>query len=105
MTEPSEAYELPAAAGHRLEVEPWYLPIGDEVEIFLAAFESKLPVLLKGPTGCGKTRFVEYVTWKLYRNTDSYRNHLETPLITVACHEDLTATDLVGRYLLTGDET
>ena len=105
MTEISQAYELPAATGHRLESEPWYLPIGDELEIFNAAFESKLPVLLKGPTGCGKTRFIEHVTWKLYRDTDSYRNHLDTPLITVACHEDLTATDLVGRYLLTGDET
>jgi nitric oxide reductase NorQ protein len=104
MTEISQAYELPAATGHRLESEPWYLPIGDELEIFNAAFESKLPVLLKGPTGCGKTRFIEHVTWKLYRDTDS-RNHLDTPLITVACHEDLTATDLVGRYLLTGDET
>ena len=105
MTESTQAYELPAATGHRLEEEPWYLPIGDEVEIFHAAYESKLPVLLKGPTGCGKTRFIEQATWKLYRDTDSYRNHLETPLITVACHEDLTATDLVGRYLLTGDET
>ena len=75
---------------------PWYLAIGDEVELFRAAFDARLPVLLKGPTGCGKTRFVEYMNWLLGN---------DRPLVTVACHEDLTATDLVGRYLLRGDET
>jgi len=74
--------------------EPWYLPIGDEAEVFRAAYAARLPVLLKGPTGCGKTRFVENMAWQLERE-----------LVTVACHEDLTATDLVGRYLLSGDET
>ncbi|MCS6884023.1 MAG: CbbQ/NirQ/NorQ/GpvN family protein [Acidobacteriota bacterium] len=74
--------------------EPFYLPVRDEVDIFLAAYKSKLPVMLKGPTGCGKTRFVEYMAWKL-----------ERPLITVACHEDLSATDLVGRFLLEGEQT
>jgi nitric oxide reductase NorQ protein len=74
--------------------EPWYLPIGDEAEVFQAAYAARLPVLLKGPTGCGKTRFVEHMAWQLERE-----------LVTVACHEDLTATDLVGRYLLSGDET
>jgi nitric oxide reductase NorQ protein len=74
--------------------EPWYLPIGDEAAVFQAAYAARLPVLLKGPTGCGKTRFVEHMAWQLERQ-----------LITVACHEDLTATDLVGRYLLAGDET
>jgi len=74
--------------------EPWYLPVGDEVEVFAAAYAARLPVLLKGPTGCGKTRFVEHMAWRLGHG-----------LITVACHEDLTATDLVGRYLLSGDET
>jgi nitric oxide reductase NorQ protein len=93
------------AAGHRLRAEPWYLPLGDEVEIFEAAYAARLPVLLKGPTGCGKTRFVEHMAWRLYRQADTERRSLETPLITVACHEDLTATDLVGRYLLSGDET
>ena len=97
----------PDVADHRLRSEPWYLPVGDEVEVFLAAYEERLPVLLKGPTGCGKTRFIEHMTWHLYRGerASEPRGRLETPLITVACHEDLTGTDLVGRYLLSGDET
>jgi nitric oxide reductase NorQ protein len=73
---------------------PYYLPIGNEVELFEAAYHAKLPVLLKGPTGCGKTRFVEFMGWKLKR-----------PLITVACNEDLSASDLVGRFLIKNDET
>ena len=77
---------------------PYYLPLSDEIEVFKAAYAAKLPVLLKGPTGCGKTRFVEHMTWHLNRSADP-------ALITIACHEDLTATDLVGRYLLQGDET
>jgi nitric oxide reductase NorQ protein len=81
---------------------PWYLPVGDEVEIFTAAYEARLPVLLKGPTGCGKTRFVEHMAWRLGHEA---RRGEGPGLITVACHEDLTATDLVGRYLLQGDET
>jgi len=85
--------------------EPWYLPIGDEVQMFEAAYQARLPLLLKGPTGCGKTRFVEHMAWRLFRHAESPRRAVETPLITVACHEDLTATDLVGRYLLAGDET
>ena len=84
------------------ETEPYYLPLADEVDIFRAAYSARLPVLLKGPTGCGKTRFVEHMTWRLYRET---ANPLEVPLVTVSCHEDLTATDMVGRYLLKGDET
>ena len=96
-----------AVTDHRLRVEPWYLEVGDEVGLFRAAYEERLPVLLKGPTGCGKTRFVEHMTWHLYRGKQAAepRSRLETPLITVACHEDLTGTDLVGRYLLAGDET
>ncbi len=90
---------------HRLTSEPWYLPLGDEVDLFGAAYAARLPVLLKGPTGCGKTRFVEHMAWRLYRQADSPRRALDTPLMTVACHEDLTATDLVGRHLLSGDET
>ncbi len=74
--------------------EPFYLPIRSEVELFEAAYHTKLPVMLKGPTGCGKTRFVEHMAWRMNR-----------PLITVACHEDLSATDLVGRFLLEGEET
>ncbi|XOV83260.1 MAG: CbbQ/NirQ/NorQ/GpvN family protein [bacterium] len=84
------------------DTEPYYLPLADEVEIFRAAYSARLPILLKGPTGCGKTRFVEHMTWRLYRET---ANQLDVPLVTVSCHEDLTATDMVGRYLLKGDET
>lgn len=94
-----------ATEDHRLEKEPWYLHVSDEIEIFEAAYAARLPILLKGPTGCGKTRFLEHMAWRIYRGSKSHRNLLETPLITVACHEDLTATDLVGRYLLSGDET
>ena len=68
---------------------PHYQPQGREVELFEAAYAARLPVMVKGPTGCGKSRFVEYMAWKLQR-----------PLITVACNEDMTASDLVGRYLL-----
>ncbi len=74
--------------------EPFYLPVKNEVKIFQQAFQLKLPIMLKGPTGCGKTRFLEHMAWKMDR-----------PLVTIACHEDLTASDLVGRYLLQGDET
>ena len=79
---------------HVITREPYYLPVGREVDLFEAAYKAKLPVMLKGPTGCGKTRFIEYMAYTLGR-----------PLITVACHEDLSATDLVGRFLLEGDET
>jgi nitric oxide reductase NorQ protein len=73
---------------------PFYLPVGREQQIFAAAFRQGMAVLLKGPTGCGKTRFVEAMAYELGR-----------PLITVACHDDLAASDLVGRYLLRGAET
>jgi nitric oxide reductase NorQ protein len=102
------APDLPAVEAYRLEHEPYYLPIADEVEVFLAAYEAHLPILLKGPTGCGKTRFVEYMAYQLYRRApyaSAQRVAVTNPLITVACHEDLSASDLVGRYLLTGDET
>jgi nitric oxide reductase NorQ protein len=93
--------------------EPFYLPIGDEVSLFTAAFEQQIPVLLKGPTGCGKTRFIEYMAWKLGRPLTVIKDATDggdekthgLPLVTVACHEDLTASDLVGRYLLEGDST
>lgn len=83
-----------AVEEYKVSNEPYYLPVGQEVELFGAAYAAKLPVMLKGPTGCGKTRFVEHMAHRLNR-----------PLITVACHEDLSATDLVGRFLLEGDET
>jgi nitric oxide reductase NorQ protein len=75
--------------------------------MFRAAYEERLPVLLKGPTGCGKTRFVEYMAYQLYRGelSSQEQRRLHQPLLTVACHEDLSATDLVGRFLLQGDET
>ena len=76
------------------EVRPYYVPIGNEEDVFKAAFRQGLSVLLKGPTGCGKTRFVEAMAYDLGR-----------PLITVACHDDLTTADLVGRFLLRGGET
>ena len=76
------------------EKEPYYEPVGDEIAVFEAAWRNGLPVLLKGPTGCGKTRFMEHMAWRLKR-----------PLITVSCHDDLTASDLVGRFLVKGGET
>jgi nitric oxide reductase NorQ protein len=85
---------------YRILKEPYYLPIGDEVQIFISAYNARLPVLLKGPTGSGKTRFVEYMTYFLGKEMG-----ISFPLITVACHEDLTGSDLVGRYLLKGEET
>jgi nitric oxide reductase NorQ protein len=69
--------------------EPYYRPIADEIELFEAAYAARMPMMLKGPTGCGKTRFMEYMAWRLKR-----------ALITVACNEDMTASDLVGRFLL-----
>lgn len=74
--------------------EPFYLSVRNEVQVFETAYKLKLPIMLKGPTGCGKTRFLEYMAWRLSR-----------PLITIACHEDLTASDLVGRFLLKNQET
>lgn len=91
-----------AAEEYRVESEPFYLPVGDEVRLFEAAFAQRIPVLLKGPTGCGKTRFVEYMSWKLGRGATPPRT---MPLVTISCHEDLTATDLVGRYLLSAQGT
>ena len=74
---------------YAIHAEPFYAPQGREVQLYEAAYAARLPVMVKGPTGCGKSRFVEYMAWKLGR-----------PLITVACNEDMTASDLVGRYLL-----
>lgn len=81
---------------------PFYLPIGDEIEIFRAAYECRLPVLLKGPTGCGKTRFVEHMAHLLMAGRSG---DMPETIVTVACHEDLTGSDLVGRYLIKGDDT
>jgi nitric oxide reductase NorQ protein len=93
-----------------IEEEPFYVPSSDEVEIFEAAYRQHVPVLLKGPTGTGKTRFVEYMAWRLGQPLTVVKDGVKAsangspaaavPLVTVACHEDLTASDLVGRYLL-----
>jgi nitric oxide reductase NorQ protein len=72
-----------------IKQEPYYRPVANEVAMYQAAYDARMPVMLKGPTGCGKSRFVEYMAWKLQK-----------PLITVACNEDMTASDLVGRFLL-----
>ena len=81
---------------------PFYLPTADEIELFRAAYDQRIPVLLKGPTGCGKTRFVEHMAWHIAREREQ---PVATPLVTVACHDDMTASDLVGRYLLSADGT
>jgi len=79
---------------YRVGQEPYYQPQKNEVALFEAAWRNRLPVMVKGPTGCGKSRFVEYMAWRLGK-----------PLITVACNEDMTASDLVGRYLLEANGT
>ena len=95
---PNDSRNLSPAEGivkqYRVDAEPYYRALGDEVQLFEAAYAVRMPMMLKGPTGCGKTRFVEYMAWKLNR-----------PLITLACNEDMTASDLVGRYLLDADGT
>ena len=87
----SEQFEIEQ---HRIHEQPFYQAQGREVTAFETAYRARMPVMVKGPTGCGKTRFVEYMAWKL-----------ERPLITVACNEDMTAADLVGRFLLDSDGT
>jgi nitric oxide reductase NorQ protein len=77
-----------------VQTEPFYSPQGNEIEIFEAAWNARIPVMLKGPTGSGKTRFIEHMCWRL-----------KLPLITVSCHEDMTGTDLLGRFLLEQDRT
>lgn len=90
MNQPPDA----ALEAFRIKQDPGYFPVGHELEVFQAAAEQGLPVLLKGPTGCGKTRFLRHMAHRLNR-----------PLITVACHEDLSGSDLVGRFLLKDGDT
>lgn len=78
---------------HLITAEPFYLPQGHELDVAKAAYLNRLPILLKGPTGCGKTRFMQKLAWELKR-----------PLITVSCHDDLSTSDLVGRFLIKGGE-
>ncbi len=79
---------------YTVKQQPYYEPVANEVDLYEAAYTVRMPMMLKGPTGCGKSRFVEYMAWKLGK-----------PLITVACNEDMTASDLVGRFLLDKDGT
>lgn len=79
---------------YKIHQKPFYQALADEVTLYEAAYAARLPVMVKGPTGCGKSRFIEYMAWKLNK-----------PLITVACNEDMTASDLVGRYLLDANGT
>ena len=91
----SSSAELSLQQGVRwLDGEPYYLATGNEVEVFTKCHERGLPVMLKGPTGCGKTRFIEHMAWRLAR-----------PIVTIACHDDLSASDLTGRFLIEGEET
>lgn len=92
MTQPASPSSNDGA--RHLREEPYYLAVGDEVRVFEQCHERRLAVMLKGPTGCGKTRFVEHMAWRLRR-----------PLVTVSCHDDLSASDLTGRYLVRGGET
>ncbi|MEF8793583.1 CbbQ/NirQ/NorQ/GpvN family protein [Thiohalorhabdus sp.] len=89
----STRYEIDAEQ-YRITEEPYYRPVSEEVGLYEAAYSARMPISLKGPTGCGKSRFVEHMAYKLGR-----------PLVTVACNEDMTASDLVGRYLLDVDGT
>ncbi|HSI23939.1 MAG TPA: CbbQ/NirQ/NorQ/GpvN family protein [Methylophilaceae bacterium] len=79
---------------YKIVKEPYYRAVAEEIALYEAAYSVRMPMMLKGPTGCGKTRFVEYMAWKLQK-----------PLITVACNEDMTASDLVGRFLLDANGT
>ena len=101
---------------YSVKEEPFYAPLSDEVAIFTAAYKQKIPVLLKGPTGVGKTRFIEYMAWRLSQPLNVVKSKTKKPgpsasgngmipLVTVACHEDLTASDLIGRYLLDANGT
>lgn len=79
---------------YKITKQPYYKPVSNEEQLYEAAYDARMPVMLKGPTGCGKSRFIEYMAWKLGK-----------PLITVACNEDMTASDLIGRFLLDADGT
>ncbi len=79
---------------YKIKSEPYYEAVGNELDLYTSAYEVRMPIMIKGPTGCGKSRFIEHMAWKLGK-----------PLITVACNEDMTASDLVGRFLLDKDGT
>ncbi|MEC7837638.1 MAG: CbbQ/NirQ/NorQ/GpvN family protein [Chloroflexota bacterium] len=98
----TQSYKEVNAEEYIVEKEPFFMATSDEIEVFEAAYNERVPILLKGPTGTGKTRFVEYMSWKINNNEKKAK---DIPLVTVACHEDLTASDLVGRYLLDASGT
>jgi nitric oxide reductase NorQ protein len=79
---------------YRVKQEPFYKSVGDEIALYEAAYNARMPMMLKGPTGCGKSRFVEHMAARLGK-----------PLITVACHDDTGAADLLGRWLIRGGDT
>ncbi len=91
---PGDAPDADPLAAYRIGEQPYYRPSGNEVALYRQAYRHRMPLMLKGPTGCGKTRFVEHMAWALGR-----------PLVTLACNEDMTAADLVGRYLLDANGT
>ena len=95
-----QTYKQQNIEDYVVENEPFYLPVADEVDLFRAAHAQRIPILLKGPTGTGKTRFVEYMSWRVNQDRINENRSDMSALVTVACHEDLTASDLVGRYLL-----
>jgi nitric oxide reductase NorQ protein len=88
------ADRLDPVAPYRIAREPYYRAVGEELALFESGYALRMPLMLKGPTGCGKSRFVEHMAWRLRR-----------PLVTVACNEDITAGDLVGRWLLDAQGT
>ena len=98
----TQSYKEVNAEEYIVAEEPFFMPTSDEIEVFQAAYNERVPILLKRPTGTGKTRFVEYMSWKINSNENKVK---DIPLVTVACHEDLTASDLVGRYLLDASGT
>jgi nitric oxide reductase NorQ protein len=109
MTQTYTGFTSTKVEEYYVEEEPFYIPHSDEIELFTAAYNEQIPVLLKGPTGTGKTRFVEYMAWLLSTGANgTVRKHGREegiPLVTIACHEDLTASDLVGRYLIDKEGT
>jgi nitric oxide reductase NorQ protein len=109
MTQAGTSFTETKVEEYYVEEEPFYIPHSDEIDLFIAAYNEQIPILLKGPTGTGKTRFVEHMAWLLSTQSKGIvRKHGKEegiPLVTVACHEDLTASDLVGRYLIDTDGT
>ena len=109
MTQVDTGFTSTKVEEYYVKEEPFYIPHSDEIELFTAAYNEQIPVLLKGPTGTGKTRFVEHMAWLLSTGANgTVRKHGRDegiPLVTIACHEDLTASDLVGRYLIDKEGT